>query len=73
MTGRRETRLHSAQLAVHRFQIRCVSNNHRSRAVPIRLGFRHEGRLRDDALIDGVLRDRELYALLAPDWHTTNP
>jgi ribosomal-protein-serine acetyltransferase len=57
-----------AELGIHRFQIRCVSSNHRSRAVPLRLGFRHEGTLRDDAMIGNVLYDRELYALLAPDW-----
>jgi ribosomal-protein-serine acetyltransferase len=59
-----------AELGIHRFQIRCVTGNQRSRAVPERLGFSHEGTLRDDALIGGILYDRELYALLAPDWST---
>lgn len=55
-------------LAVHRFEIYCDPANRRSRAIARRLGFRHEGTLRQVARVDGGYRDQELHALLSPEW-----
>lgn len=55
-------------LGLHRVEIRCAPANHRSRAIPIRLGFQEEG------LIRAAQRGREgyddlvVYGLLAPEW-----
>ena len=53
---------------LHRVEIRAAPDNARSRAVPERLGFTLEGRLRDAERHPGGFRDLVVYALLAPDW-----
>lgn len=56
------------RLGIHRFEIRCAPDNHRSRAIPERLGFRLEARLRDAVRGRDGFVDQELYTLLAPEW-----
>ena len=52
-----------------RVMIRCDARNVRSAAVPERLGFTREARLRNDALAyDGALRDTLVYAVTPEDW-----
>ena len=52
------------QLGAKRVEIRCDAKNVRSAAVPIRLGFAHEGTLRNDAVDHhtGELRDTMIFA-----------
>ena len=54
-------------LGLHRVEIRCAVENHRSRAIPERLGFRFEGRFRDAEWLYDHWVDHAVYARLAPD------
>lgn len=59
---------------LHRVQIQCATGNHRSCAIPLRLGFTHEGVLREAQLLRGQFLDLNLYSMLARDWPTArNP
>jgi ribosomal-protein-serine acetyltransferase len=55
------------ELKLERIEIRCRTNNSRSRAVPERLGFTREGTLRHAEYIHGKHYDAELYSLLASE------
>jgi ribosomal-protein-serine acetyltransferase len=53
---------------LHRVEIRVAPGNTRSRAIPMRLGFREEGTLREsERLGDGYL-DSVVYGMLAHEW-----
>jgi len=56
---------------LHRVEIRCAPDNHRSRAIPERLGFREEATLREAELIGGRYRDSVVYGLLEGEWGST--
>jgi ribosomal-protein-serine acetyltransferase len=56
------------RLQVNRIEIHAAAGNTRSRAVPERLGFVHEGTHRQDMRIDERCFDREVYAMLREDW-----
>ncbi len=56
------------ELALNRITIRTLSENSRSRNIPRRLGFRHEGTLRQENHLHGRFHDVELYAFLKKDW-----
>jgi ribosomal-protein-serine acetyltransferase len=49
---------------LHRIEIHCAPANHRSRAIPERLGFREEGTLRETELVGGRYLDSVVYGLL---------
>jgi ribosomal-protein-serine acetyltransferase len=51
-------------LKLNRLVIACATENSRSRAVPERLGFTHEGRARDAEWLYDRFVDHEIYALL---------
>ncbi|HEY4427278.1 MAG TPA: GNAT family protein [Solirubrobacteraceae bacterium] len=54
---------------LNRVEIRADIENERSRAIPERLGFRHEGTLRQSYRIAGErYSDDAVYAMLAADW-----
>jgi ribosomal-protein-serine acetyltransferase len=53
---------------LNRVEIRADIENLRSRAIPERLGFRHEGTLRQVERIGDSYRDQAIYAMLAVDW-----
>jgi ribosomal-protein-serine acetyltransferase len=53
---------------LNRVEIRAAVENLRSRAIPERLGFRHEGTLRQVERIGESYRDQAVYAMLAVDW-----
>jgi len=54
--------------ALNRVEIRCATGNIKSCAIPKRLGFQHEGMLREAELIDGKYLDLNIYGMLARDW-----
>jgi ribosomal-protein-serine acetyltransferase len=56
-------------LKLNRIVITCATENHRSRAIPLRLGFTHEGVVRDAEWLYSQFGDHDIYALLAKDWN----
>jgi ribosomal-protein-serine acetyltransferase len=56
------------ELGLNRIEIRAGVRNRRSRAIPRRLGFRHEGTLRQAEWVDGRFVDHAIYGLLAAEW-----
>lgn len=57
-----------ATLVLNRIVILCATNNKRSRAIPERLGFTHEGRAREAEWLYDHFVDHEIYALLRRHW-----
>jgi ribosomal-protein-serine acetyltransferase len=53
---------------LNRVEIRAASENHRSRAIPARLGFREEGTLRQADRVGGRYLDLVVPSMLAADW-----
>lgn len=60
-------------MGLHRIEIRCAVENHRSRAVPQRLGFGLEGELREAEWLYDHWVDHVVYAGLATDRDHTTP
>lgn len=56
------------ELELHRIEIHCAPENRRSRAIPERLGFREEARLRETELVGGRYLDSVVYGMLAEEW-----
>ena len=56
------------QLDLHRIVIRCSSANLKSSSIPRRLGFTHEGTLRQDRLENGAYTDTLVFGLLKSEW-----
>lgn len=56
------------ELTLHRIQIKCDSKNDKSRKIPERLGFTHEGSLRENRIRDGIFSDEITYGLLEKEW-----
>jgi ribosomal-protein-serine acetyltransferase len=56
-------------LKLDRMVITCATENHRSRAIPIRLGFTHEGVVRDAEWLYSQFGDHDIYALSVKDWN----
>jgi len=59
-------------LSLNRIEIKMASNNQKSKAIPERLGFIHEGTLREASIIRNQLHNVELYSLLKKEW-SNNP
>jgi ribosomal-protein-serine acetyltransferase len=53
---------------LHRVEIHCAPANHRSRAIPERLGFREEATLRETELVSGRYLDSVVYGVLEGEW-----
>ena len=60
-------------LLLDRIAIACATENHRSRAIPLRLGFTHEGVDRDATWLYNRFVDHDIYALLAKNWSRSHP
>ena len=56
-------------LKLNRIVITCATENHRSRAIPLRLGFTHAGVVRDAEWLYSQFGDHDLYALSVEDWN----
>lgn len=56
---------------LNRVEIQAAAQNARSRAIPERLDFRHEGMLRQAEQVNGVYLDSAIYSMLARDWPTS--
>ena len=56
------------EMNLNRIEIRCATQNHRSRAIPERLGFINEGTIRDAEWLYDHYVDHIVYGLLAKDW-----
>ena len=59
-------------LELNRVEIRCSVENHKSAAIPKRLGYKLEGTLRQSILIHGRYVDDHIFAMLSSDW-AANP
>jgi ribosomal-protein-serine acetyltransferase len=57
-----------AALNLRRIAIACATGNTRSRAIPLRLGFKHEGTLRDAEWLYDHYVGHEVYSQLQPEW-----
>jgi ribosomal-protein-alanine N-acetyltransferase len=53
---------------LHRVQARVMATNERSRRIWERLGFEHEGRVRENQFDDGEYVDTHYFGLLADEW-----
>lgn len=56
------------ELGLNRVEIRCGEYNLKSRAIPERLGFTIEGRIRDGEVLYNNYHDLIVYGMLARDW-----
>ncbi|MDQ2743204.1 MAG: GNAT family N-acetyltransferase [Chloroflexota bacterium] len=55
-------------LGLNRVEIRAATGNRRSRAVPERLGFTHEGTIRQEERLTDSYTDSAVYGILAEEW-----
>lgn len=55
-------------LNMNRLEIHVPSHNTHSLNIPNRLGFQHEGTLRQYTLLNNDFQDMEIFALLKKDW-----
>ena len=56
------------ELDLNRVEIRCASENAPSRAIPQRLGFAHEGTMRQIEWLYDRFVDHEIYGVLKSEW-----
>ncbi len=59
-------------LRLNRVEIRCAPENARSRAIPMRLGFREEGTALEAQRLGDGYTDLVVYAQLAREWAATH-
>jgi ribosomal-protein-serine acetyltransferase len=59
------------QLGLNRVEIKCGEKNTKSRAIPEKLGFVKEGKIRDGEQLYGRFHDIILYSKLAREWNGT--
>jgi ribosomal-protein-serine acetyltransferase len=55
-------------MKLNKVEIRCATANHRSRAVPKRLGFIEEATIRQINKIGDIYHDLVVYGMLASEW-----
>ena len=59
------------ELELNRIDIRCAVGNHKSCAIPKRLGFTHEGTIRQAEWLYDTFVDHNVFGMLASDWSAT--
>lgn len=57
------------ELNLNKVTIHAAAGNSKSRAIPERLGFKHEGTLRDNEWLYDHFVDSESYSILKKDWN----
>ena len=62
------TRHALVELELNRVEIRCATNNTRSKAIPLRLGYTLEGVLRQAELVGERYADLEVYSMLRSEF-----
>jgi ribosomal-protein-serine acetyltransferase len=60
-------------LNLNRVELRCAAENKQSMRVAERLGFTHEGRLRQDEFLNGSFVDQHVYSLLRDEFKDDEP
>ena len=55
-------------MEIHRIEIEVAKENHKSQAIPKKLGFKHEGTMREGTKLHGQFIDTELFSLLRWEW-----
>ena len=55
-------------LGLNRVYIHCAAGNKKSRAIPERLGFAHEGTFQDGECLYGVFHDLAVYGMVSRNW-----
>ncbi len=61
------------ELGLNRVEVSCAVGNHRSRAIPERLGFKQDGILREAELLHDRFVDHVVYSVLAREWKARMP
>lgn len=56
------------EMKLNRAEIRCATENTRSRTIPERLGFTRDGVLRQVQLLHDRYLDQVVYSMLAEQW-----
>lgn len=57
-----------SEWGMQKVEILCATHNTKSRAIPERLGFQHEGIIRHGDRVNGEYHDLVIYGLLAEEW-----
>jgi ribosomal-protein-serine acetyltransferase len=60
-------------LGMNRVEIRCATENTRSNAIPLRIGFRHEGVIRQAEWLYDRFVDHNVFGMLASEWFSRQP
>ena len=61
-----------ADYQINKIEIRCAVGNHKSRAIPERLGFKFEAKLRDSEWLYDHYVDHAVYSLLRGEYDADN-
>jgi ribosomal-protein-serine acetyltransferase len=57
-----------SDLDINRVEIRCGTGNHKSAAIPERLGFKKEGVMRNGEYVNNRFIDLTIYSMLKEEW-----
>ena len=62
-----------SEYKLNKIEIRCASENHKSRAIPERLGFKYEATLRQCEFLYDKYVDHAAYSLLSVEYDLLEP